>query len=42
MFRNKIGSMVDVYIDDMVVKNKKVEMHVTDLNEIFEMLSDTN
>lgn len=38
MFKNKIGSMVEVYIDDMVVKSRKEERHVTNLNETFEIL----
>lgn len=38
MFTNKIGSMVEVYIDDMVVKSRENQRHVKDLNESFEIL----
>lgn len=38
MFRVKIESTVKVYIDDMVVKSKKDERHVTDLNETFKIM----
>ena len=38
MFRDKIGSTMEVYIDDMVVISRKEERHVTDLNENFEIL----
>ena len=38
MFRDKIGSIVKVYIDDMVVKSRKEEGHVTDLTEMFKIL----
>ena len=38
MFKDKIGSTVEVYIDDMVVKSKKDERRVMDLNETFEIL----
>ena len=37
MFRNQIGSTVEVYIDDMVVKSKENERHVTDLIEVFKI-----
>lgn len=38
MFTDKIGSMVEVYIDDMVVKSRENQRHVKDLNETFEIL----
>ena len=38
MFRDKIGSSLEVYIDDMVVKSKENQRHVKDLNEMFEIL----
>ena len=38
MFRDQIGSTVDVYIDDTVVKNKENERHVIYLIEIFKIL----
>lgn len=38
MFRNKIGNMVEVYIDNMVVKSKENQRHIDDLTEVFEIL----
>ena len=38
MFRDKIGRIVEVYIDDMVVKSKQEMQHVDDLKEVFEVL----
>ena len=38
MFRDKIGHMVEVYIDDMVVKRKWEVQHINDLKEVFEVL----
>ena len=38
MFRDKIGSTVEVYIDDMVVKNKQEMQHINDLKGVFEVL----
>lgn len=38
MFRDQIGSTVEVYINDMVVKSKKDERHVTDLTKAFKIL----
>ena len=38
MFRDKIGHMVEVYIDDMVVKSKQEVRHVEDLRGVFEVL----
>ena len=38
MVRDKIRSIVEFYIDDMVVKSRKEERHVIDLNETFEIL----
>ena len=38
MFRDKIGRMVEVYIDDMVVKSKQESRHVEDLQGTFEVL----
>jgi len=38
MFRDQIGSTVEVYIDDMVVESKENERHVTDLIEVFKIL----
>lgn len=38
MFRDKIGNMVEVYIDNMVVKSKENQRHIDDLTEVFEIL----
>ena len=38
MFRDKIGRIVEVYIDDIMVKSKKEQGHIDDLREIFEVL----
>ena len=38
MFREKIGRIVEVYIDDMVVKSKEDQGHINDLMDVFEVL----
>ena len=38
MFRDKIRSIVEVYIDDMLVKRRENQRHVKDLEETFEIL----
>ena len=38
MFKEKINQIVEVYIDDMVVKSKEKQGHVGDLTDIFEVL----
>ena len=38
MFREKIGCIVEVYIDDMVVKSRKESQHTKDLQGVFEIL----
>ena len=38
MFRGKIGCMVKVHIDDMVVKSKREVQHTEDLKEVFKVL----
>ena len=38
MFKNKIGRMVEVYINDMVVKSKQESRHVEDLQGTIEVL----
>ena len=38
MFRDKIGRMVEVYIDDMVVKIKQEVWHIKDLQRVFKVL----
>ena len=38
MFQEKIGCMVEVYIDDMVVKSRQESQHTEDLRRVFEIL----
>ncbi|KAL0445067.1 UNVERIFIED_CONTAM: Retrovirus-related Pol polyprotein from transposon.6 [Sesamum latifolium] len=38
IFRPQIGRNVEVYVDDMLVKSKKIEDHVADLEETFAVL----
>ena len=38
MFETQIGRNIKAYIDDMVVKSKKVEEHLADLGESFSIL----
>ena len=38
MFREKIGRMVEVYIDNMVVKSKQETQHIEDLQGVFKVL----
>ena len=38
MFRDKIGRIVEVYIDNMVVKSKQEDQHIDDHREVFEVL----
>ena len=38
MFRDKIGQIMEVYIDDMVVKSKQDARHIEDLQGVFEGL----
>ena len=38
MFKGLFGKMVEVYIDDMVVKTKEIVRHAYDLMEIFNIL----
>ena len=35
MFQKQIGPFMEVYIDDMLVKSIKVELHITHLAEEF-------
>ena len=39
MFKELIGTNMEVYVDDMLVKSKKAERHVRDLQECFNVLS---
>ena len=38
MFRDKIGRMIEVYVDDMVVKSKRETQSTEDLQGVFEVL----
>ena len=38
MFKSQLGNNIEIYIDDMVVKNKMVSEHLEDLRTIFEIL----
>ena len=35
MFQKQIGASMEVYIDDMLVKSVKAELHITHLAEAF-------
>ena len=38
MFYRQIGRNIEVYVDDMLVKSKRAEMHLDDLRETFDTL----
>ena len=38
MFCRQIGRNMEVYIDDMLMKRKKLEQHLDDLRETFDIL----
>ena len=40
MFQKHIGTSMEVYIDDMLVKSVKVGLHVNHLAEVFQVLKD--
>ena len=42
IFKDQIGDIVEVYIDDMVVKSKRREEHMPNLVEVFEILRQHN
>ena len=42
MFRKQIGASMEVYIDDMLVKSVKAELHITHLAEAFQVLKSYN
>ena len=42
MFQKQIGTSMEVYIDDMLVKSVKVELHITHLAEAFQVLKSYN
>nr|KYP73029.1 Transposon Ty3-I Gag-Pol polyprotein [Cajanus cajan] len=38
VFQRQIGKNMEVYVDDMVVKSRNIDWHVTDLSEVFQQL----
>ena len=42
MFQKQIGTFLEVYIDDMLVKSIKAELHITHLAEAFQVLKSYN
>jgi hypothetical protein len=36
IFHDLIGSLIEVYIDDVVVKSKEYDMHLADLRKVLE------
>ncbi|KAM1319373.1 hypothetical protein ACFX2H_004380 [Malus domestica] len=38
MFTEQIGKSIEVYVDDMIVKSKHVDQHITNLSETFTIL----
>ncbi|XP_076899519.1 uncharacterized protein LOC143553398 [Bidens hawaiensis] len=42
MFKDQLGKTMEVYIDDMVVKSKRAEDHLRDLEEAFNILDQYN
>ena len=42
MFQRQIGASIEVYIDDMLVKSVKTELHVAHLAESFQVLKNYN
>ena len=42
MFQKQIGASMEVYIDDMLVKSVKAELHVAYLAESFQVLKNYN
>ena len=42
MFQNQIGTSMEVYIDDMLVKSTTAELHIAHLSEAFQILREYN
>lgn len=40
MFPNQLGKMIEVYIDDMLVKSTEANQHVEHLRECFNVLTE--
>ena len=42
MFQKQIGTTMEVYIDDMLVKSTNAELHIFHLSEVFQILREYN
>ena len=42
MFQKQIGTTMEVYIDDMLVKSTTAELHIAHLSEVFQILRNYN
>ena len=42
MFQKQIGTSMEVYIDDMLVKSTTAELHIAHLSEVFQILREYN
>ena len=42
MFQKQIGTTMEVYIDDMLVKSTTAELHIAHLSEAFQILREYN
>ena len=42
MFQKQIGTLMEVYIDDMLVKSTTIELHIAHLSEVFQILRNYN
>ena len=42
MFQKQIGTSIDIYIDDMLVKSTTAELHIAHLVEAFQILKEYN
>ena len=42
MFQKQIGTTMEVYIDDMLVKSTTAELHITHLSEAFQIMREYN
>ena len=42
MFKDLLGGIVEVYIDDVIVKSMRKESHAVDLEKVFEILKTFN
>lgn len=42
MFDRQIGKNMEVYMDDMLIKSRKIEDHIANLDEAFKILKQYN